>query len=213
MKVRILSILSCLSLMFIISGCNISNCNLLDSFEQDKGKYFVDSQYIISYVVLSSTTTSNNGKITYGIDIIHESDIELNYLSYKCELYSNDTVIETFEGEVPMQSLFSKFVPLKTSNQYEHAKVVCTGYSDENPDDFVRLNAMSPAQMRACQHKDLITASINDISTNNKNDFLLLNFSSATAFGDFRFFYDTYKKVDFENVQVCVDCGYYLPVD
>lgn len=174
------------------------------------GKFFVDSEYIISTASLTSITKNDKGEIIEsGIDISHDSDIKLNSIKYKCELYSNGKVVETFEGEVPMNGLYSRYIPLKTTKEYDHAKVVCTGWSDENPANFVRLNAKSAVQMQQCGHKNLISAKIDTWRTNNKKDYLILNYSSNTAYGNFRFFYDTYTTINAENVKVCVDCGYY----
>lgn len=196
----------CVFLMLgIIMGttCTLFGCT-------KKGKYFVDSDYIIATASLTSTVKNEAGEVEYyGIDISHDSDIKLNSIKYKCELYVNGKVIETFEGEVPMNGLYSRYIPLKTTNQYDHAKVICTGWSDENPDDFVRLRAKNISQMKQCSHNNLISAEIDEIKTNNKNDYLIIKYSSNTAYGDFRFFYDTYTKINVSNVKVCIDCGYY----
>lgn len=173
-------------------------------------KYFVDFEYIIATALFTSTIKNAKGEvIEYGIDISHDSDIKLNSIKYKCELYLNDEVVETFEGEVPMNGLYSRYIPLKTTKEYDHAKVVCTGWANENPANFVRLNAQSAIQMQQCGHKNLISAKIDNWATNSKNDYLILYYSSNTAYGSFRFFYDTYTTISARNVKVCVDCGYY----
>ena len=205
MKSKIfLSSLIVVSLAFFCLGCNSIPSSL-------KGKYFVGSEYIISYASQNSITTDQDGNKIYGIDIIHKHDIKLNYLSYKCELYSGDTVIETFEGEIEISGFYAAFpyIPVKTTKQYDHAKVVCTGYSDENPSDYVRLNAMTATQMRNCQHKNLITATIKSYSTNSKKDFIILNYSSTTILGDFCFFYEGYPTITSSDVKVCANCGFY----
>lgn len=196
-------ILSVLIVCFIVCGTfTIGGCT--------KGKYFVGSEYIIATASLTSTTKNKDGEIIeYGIDISHDSDIKLNSIKYKCDLYLNGKVIETFEGEVQMNGLYSRYIPLKTTNEYEHAKVVCTGWSDENPANFVRLNAKSAVEMQQCGHKNLISAKIDTWRTNSKRDYLILNYISNTAYGNFRFFYDNYITINTENVKVCVDCGYY----
>ena len=195
---------------FSIFFIGIMICAIFTMFGCTNRKYFVDSEYIIATASLTSTTKNDKGEIIeYGIDISHDSDIKLNSIKYKCELYSNGKVVETFEGEVPMNGLYSRYIPLKTTKEYDHAKVVCTGWSDENPANFVRLNAKSVAHMQQCGHKNLISAKIDTWRTNNKKDYLILNYSSNTAYGNFRFFYDTYATINAENVKVCVDCGYY----
>jgi hypothetical protein len=176
-----------------------------------KGKYYVESQYIIATASLTSTVgNASTGEIDYyGIDISYDSDIKLNSLSYKCDLYSDGKIIETFEGEVTLNGLYSKYIPLKTKNEYEHAKVVCTGWSDENPTNFVRLNAKSSAEILKCGHKNLIDAKVESIKTNSKKDYLIINYKSNTAYNNFRFYYDNYVSISVEKIKVCVDCGYY----
>lgn len=108
-----------------------------------------------------------------------------------------------------MNGLYSRYIPLKTTKEYDHAKVVCTGWSDENPANFVRLNAKNSVEMQQCGHNNLISAKIDSVRTNSKNDYMIINYSSTTAYGDFRFFYDNYLSIKVENAKVCVDCGYY----
>lgn len=196
---------------FIVCSIMFAIFTFLGCDAVSKGKYFVDSEYIISTASLTSIVRNEKGEIEYyGIDINHESDIKLNYIKYKCELYSNSKVIETFEGEVPMNGLYSRYIPVKTTKEYDQAKVVCTGWSDENPANFVRLNAKNSAQMQQCVHRNLILAKIDTVTTNNKNDYMVLHYTSNTVFGNFRFFYNTYiSSLLAKNVKVCIDCGYY----
>lgn len=190
--------------MFVFTSLLFSGCT-------PKGKYFVDSKYIISYASLTGTEQNlSTGETTYMVDIIHESDITLNYLKYKCELYKNNEVIETLEGEVSINGLYARYIPLKTTKEYDHAKVVCTGWSDENPANFVRLNAMGSSEMLQCKHNNLIDAKYDQMHTNSKRDFMIIYYTSNTAYGEFRFFYETFStNINSYDMKVCLDCGYY----
>ena len=191
--------ISCLTLCSILC---LSSCNNF------KGKYFVPSEYIMAHASLTSTTTSSDGSIVYGIDIIYDSDITLNYIKYECNLYKNNKIIQTFTDEVPINGLYSMFIPLKTTNEYDFARVVCTGWSDENPNNFMRLRAKSRAEMLSCNHEYIIDAQINSISTNNKKDYMVINFESQTSYNSFRLMYDDYYSIS-GDVKVCMACGYY----
>lgn len=194
-----LLIIICLT-VFCIFGVLACSCS--------KGKYFVSSEYIMAHASLVSTTRSSDGTVEYGIDISHESDITLNYIKYKCQLYKDNKVIQTFKGEVPMKGMYSRYIPLKTRKEYDYARVICTGWSDENPENFVRLRAKSESEMQKCGHKDMIDAQIYSTSTNSKNDFMIINFNSQTIFDSFRFMYDDYCVIS-GDVKVCMSCGYY----
>lgn len=190
---------ACIS-MIIFSGCN------------HRGKYFVDSKYIISYASLSGTINKDDEeKREYMVDITYKTEIKLNTLKYKCELYKNDEIIETFEDEIEIQGIYKHYIPLKTKKEFDKAKVVCTGYSDENPSNFNRLNAMTKSEMKNCEHKNLIKAEIENVTTNNKQSFCIINYKSSTAYNNFYFYYDNYQMV-FGNVEVCMDCGYFSTI-
>ncbi len=197
--------------IFILLIMSICLC-LLTSCTLPKGKYFVEDNYIIATANLTGiSTNTDTGKIEYYmIDICHDSDIKLNAIKYKCDLYLDGKIIETFENEVPMNGLYSKYIPLQTTKEYDHAKVICTGWSDENPENFVKLKAKKTNEMRNCKHNNLISAKITSHKTNSKNDYITIYFSSTSAYGDFRFFYEEYKEINFTNVKVCTDCGFYV---
>lgn len=73
---KILSVLIIYIVAF--SAFSLVGC---EDLTNSKGKYFVDSDYIIATASLTSTTKNANGEIEYyGIDISHDSDIKLNYI-------------------------------------------------------------------------------------------------------------------------------------
>lgn len=184
---------------FFLFGCTFN-----------KGKYYVSSDYIIATASLSGKIENlKTGEFTYMVDIKIDSDITLNYIKYKCELYKDDKVIETFEDELKMNSLYSDFIPLKTKKEYDHAKVVCSGWSNENPENFMKICAKSEGQMQQCGHENFIFATITSYRTNNKKDYLVINYSSNTSLTEFRFYYDKYVTISGINVKVCPLCGYY----
>ena len=111
--------------------------------------------------------------------------------------------------EVVMNGLYKSFIPLSTTKQFDHAKITCTGRSNEDTNNLVRLNAKSPNDMRACPHAHKIPATIETWSTNSIQDYSVLNYHSDTPYGDFRFFYENKQSSMYSSVNVCLDCGYY----
>lgn len=200
MKTKFLSLIVCCCIPFIFVGC-----------EQNSDNHFVDSAYIMAYPTKHKTEEENEETKNYAFDINYMSYAKLKSLHYKCELYLNYNVIETIESEIPEVDQTHPVIPIETTTKFDRVKITCTGYSNDNPKTFVRVNAMSFAEMKNCEHKNLINNA--EIIYNNydlENCYSIISFNTNSAYSIVSMFYDIcdtsigYKKVNF-----CLDCGFF----